>query len=71
MKSLVERGCIVKWSDTHGPSGPVRPRLIQALSVEDAKPRLMYDARPLNQRSTRILFSMDTVARVDKVASEG
>ena len=50
MKSLVERGCAVKWSDVRGPSEPVRPRLIQELSVEETKPRLIYHARPLNQR---------------------
>ena len=71
MNSLVERGCLVKWSSVRGPSGPVRPGLIKALSVEETKPRLIYDARPLNQRCKRIRFTMDTVARVANVASEG
>ena len=71
MKSLVARGCIVKWADVRGPAGPSRPRLIQALSVEETKPRLIYDARPLNQRCKPIRFTMDTVARVANVASEG
>ena len=50
MNSLVGRGCVVKWPDVRDSSGPVRPRLIQALSVEETKPRLIYDAWPLNQR---------------------
>ena len=44
IKSLVERTCVVKWSDVWGTSGPVRPRLIQALSAAETKPRLVYDA---------------------------
>ena len=65
IKSLVERGCVVKRSEVRGPPGPVRLRLIQAVSVEETKPRLIYDARALNQRcSKRIRFTMDTVARV-------
>ena len=59
---MVRRLCLV---------GPVRPRLIQALSVEETKPRLIYDAWTLNQRCKRIRFTMDTVARVANVASEG
>ena len=70
MNSLVERECVVMWSDVRGSSGPVRPRLIQTLSAEETKPRLMYDARPLNQRCKRIRFTMDTVARAANVASE-
>ena len=54
-----------------GPSGPARPRMIQGLSVEETKPHLINDARPLNQRCKRIRFTMDTVARVANVASEG
>ena len=42
-----------------------------ALSVEETKPRLIYDARPLNKFLKHIPFSMDTVARVANVASEG
>ena len=42
-----------------------------ALSAEEAKLRLTYDARPLNQFFKRVPFSMDTVARVANVASEG
>ena len=53
------------------PEGPARPRMIQALSVEETKPRLMYDARPPNNVCGKVAFSMDTVARVALVASEG
>lgn len=42
-----------------------------ALSVEETKPRLIHDGRPLNQFFKRLLFSMDTVARVANVSSEG
>lgn len=71
MRTLITRGCVVKWADVRGPAGPARPRMIQALSVEVTKPRLIYDARPLNKVCKRIPFSMDTVARVAHVASEG
>ena len=37
--SLVERGCVVNWSDIRRPSGLVGPRLIRALSVKEPKPR--------------------------------
>ena len=42
-----------------------------ALSVEETKPRLIYDARPLNKFFKRLPFSMDTVGRVGSVASPG
>lgn len=71
MRSLIARGCVVKWADVRGRAGPARPRLVQALSVEETKPRLIYDARPLNQWCRRIRFTMDTIARVASVASEG
>ena len=71
MQALITRGCVVKWADVRGPEGPARPRLIQALSVEETKPRLIYDARPLNKVCRKVTFSMDTVARVALVASEG
>ena len=71
MKTLVERGYVVKCFDVRGLSFPVRPRLIQGLSAEETKPRLIYDAQSLNQRCKRIRFTMDTVARVANVACEG
>lgn len=70
ISSLVLLGCIAKWSDVRGPGGPDRPRLIMALSVEESKPRLIYDARPLNACIRDFPFSMDTVARVAGIASE-
>ena len=42
-----DRGCVVKWSDVRGPEGPPRPRLVMALSVEETKPRLIYDEKTL------------------------
>lgn len=39
MRTLLDRGCIVKWSEVRGPSGPERPRMLMALSVETSKPR--------------------------------
>ena len=41
-----------------------------ALSVEDTKPRLIYDARPLNKFCKQVPVSMDTVVRVANVATE-
>ena len=69
--ALVRRGCLVKWADVRGPSGPKRPRLVLALSVEPSKPRLVIDARPLNETCRHVAFSMDTVARVAVVAEKG
>ena len=57
-KFLVKHGCIVKRSDVRSPSRPVQPLLIQALSVEETKPRSIYDTRPLNQRGKRVRFTM-------------
>ena len=62
--SLEELGCIAEWSDVRGPAGPARPRLIMPLSVEESKPRLIYDARQLNACMRDFPFSTDTVARV-------
>ena len=42
-----------------------------ALSVEETKLRLIYDVRALNKRWKKVHFSMDTVARVANVASQG
>lgn len=48
---LVERGCVVAWSNVRISSGPSRPRLIQALSVEKTKTSSdLDDTRPLNER---------------------
>ena len=61
----------MKWADVRGPGGPPRPRLIMALSVEEKKPRMIYDVRPLNKRVKKFPFSTDTVARVAIVATPG
>ena len=53
------------------PGGALRPRLVKALSVEETKPRLMYDVRPLNKRCEKVHVSMDAVARVANVTSQG
>ena len=71
MTALVRRGCLVKWADVRGPSGPKRPRLVLALSVEPSKPWLVIDARPLNETCRHAAFSMDTVAKVAVVAEKG
>eukprot|EP00903_Cladosiphon_okamuranus_P010409 g9846.t1 len=42
-----------------------------ALSVEPSKPRLIYDARPLNVCVKKVPFSTDMVARVADVSSSG
>ena len=59
--ALVRRGCLVKWADVRGPS----------LSVEPSKPRLVIDARSLNETCRHVAFSMDTVAKVAVVAGKG
>ena len=71
MQALVDRGGVAKWADVRGPGGPPRPRLAMALAVEQTKPRLIYDARPLNKRCKKIPFSMDMVAWVASAASQG
>lgn len=71
VQTLVDRGCVLPWSEVRAPGGPRRPRLVMALTVEPSKPRLIFDARPLNKRCKKIHFSMDTVARVASVASPG
>ena len=53
------------------PSGVERPPLIQALSAEKTKARMIYATRPLNQLCRWICYIMDTVARVASAASEG
>eukprot|EP00752_Nemacystus_decipiens_P016879 g15111.t1 len=58
------------WDDVRGAAGPVRPRMVMPLSVEPSKPRLIYDARSLNQYVADFPFSMDTVGRVAQVAAE-
>ena len=57
VQALIDRGCVVKWSDVRGPEGPPRPPLVMALSVEETKPRLIYDERTLNKRCRGIPFS--------------
>ena len=68
--TLVGRGCVARWDDVRGATGPARPRLIMPLSVEPSKPRLIYDARSLNQHVADFPFSMDTVGRVAQIAAE-
>ena len=43
----------------------------QRVSVEETKPRLIYDARPLNKFFEHLPLSMDTVGRVGIVAFPG
>ena len=59
------------WTDVRGPAGRERPSMIQAMSFEETKPRLIYDARPLNNVCKRTHLSIDIVGRVARVASEG
>lgn len=61
VRSLIQKGCLVPWAQVQGSDGPRRPRLIQALSVEPSKPRLVYYARPLNEHCIHVPFSLDTV----------
>lgn len=69
ISSLLRLGCVARWDDVRGPDDPVVPLLQMSLSVEESKPRLIYDARPLNACIRDFPFSMDTVARVAQVAS--
>ena len=71
LRSLLDRGCIAQWSKVRGPTGSARPRMRMALSVEVNKPRLIYDARPLNKLIRAIPFSMDGVATVGQIVAEG
>eukprot|EP00903_Cladosiphon_okamuranus_P006868 g6689.t1 len=64
ISSLVSLGCASRWADVRGPGGPARPRMIVPLSVEESKPRLIYDARRLNDGIRYFPFAMDTVAKV-------
>ena len=41
MQSVIGRGCVLKWADVRSPTGPSRPRLVMALSVEETKPCLI------------------------------
>ena len=70
VQSLIGRGCVVKWKDVRDRAGLERARLIQALSVEETKPRIIRAARPLNQLCLRIRHTMDTIAQVANVPSE-
>ena len=70
MHSLIARGCVVKWKDVRDRAGLEMPRLIQALSIEETKPRILHAARPLKQLCRQIRHNMDTVARVVNVPSE-
>ena len=65
--ALVKQGFLVKWADVRGPAGPKRPRLVLALSVEPSKPRLVMDARPVNEICPHVKFDMDTVARLSLI----
>lgn len=70
-QTLADGGCGVPWSEVRAPGGPRRPWLAMALTVKPSKPRLIVDARPLNERCEQVHFSIDTVARVVNVASPG
>ena len=69
--ALVKRGCLARMADVKGPTGPARPRLVLPLSIEPSKPRLVIDARALNECCRHVPFKMDTVAKVANVAEEG
>lgn len=45
---IARRG-IVKWAGVSGSVGGERPRIVKALSVDDAKPHLIFDVRPIKQ----------------------
>lgn len=49
------------------PNSPLRLRLVQALSDEPVKPRLIYHARALNLHCRHVPFTMDTVGTVAHV----
>lgn len=67
---LIARGRLVPWRDVRGLDGLVCSRLVKALSVERSKPRLIYDARPLNWSCQHVALGMYTVALVALVAEE-
>ena len=71
MQSLIATGCVANLKDVRGQAGPKRPRLIQEMSVEETKPRMIYAIRPPNQLCRRISYTMDAVERVADVVSEG
>lgn len=71
IRSLAHRGCIVSSESVRSRQSPMRPRLIQALSVELVKPRLMYDERPLNKCCKHVSFVMDTVGTVAQIGCQG
>lgn len=50
--ALQIRSCIIPWGRVRTAAGPSRPRLFQPLSVETSKPRLIFDARPLDSVAT-------------------
>ena len=60
MRTLLNGGCIAKWLGEKALSGPARPRMIRALSIELSKPRLIDDVWPLNGCTQAIPFKMDT-----------
>ena len=64
VQALVQRGCLVPWSEVRGEGGPARPRLVLSISVEPDKPRLIINAIPLNDCCRHVHFTMDTVSRV-------
>ena len=66
--TLVKRGCLAKWANVRGPTGPARPRLVLPLSVEHSKPRLVIDARALNECCRHVPVRMDTVESVADIA---
>lgn len=71
VRQLVDRGVSPGGRTAVPPGGPLRPRFMMALSVATTKPRLIYDAKPLNKQCNRVHWSMDTVARVAHVVSTG
>lgn len=58
----------IPWYQVRTADGSRRPGLIQALSVEPTKPRLIYDARPLDKHYRHAPFHMDSVGTLTQVA---
>ena len=71
VRALVDRGCVVKWANIRAPGGPQWPRLGMAMSVEQTKTAPNGRREAVQQAVQEGPFSMDTVARVANVASQG
>ena len=69
--ALVEKGCILRWSEVADVSAHPKPEGTLPVGIESTKPRYICDARYLNLMCKHSDFKMDGVGKVVQYLWQG